>query len=761
MITYLLEKLTILLVSLGLLFAFVLGTTRGLPLQSPTLMLLAVAGLIGAFGCFDKKLMGLDWLGNLVIISIGYFVVRAYYSPVVDFARDDLYLIFAATLFYLVAGYTNGTAQMRVSLLWIVFAGLCLHLGSVFLQLQGGDGYWPFQWFADVKRPDRNVITGMYGYRGSLGNFAAVAALVSFSLAIMGRYQIVLRVAFSLIGCASAAAVIFSDSRAAVVALVMGGLILFILLWLASSAKDEKYRAKFRVVVVVIGLLAITCTSIGMYVVFKDRAYNKESGIDVFFVDSARGHYWPMAIEQIKEMPLVGGGSRSFSYECFQNWNPNLTINSLNPDFVHNEYLQAATDYGLIGLSLLLLILGGHFYLGVKRTRELASKMKELGVERSNELALCIAGVTGMTVMAVHVIFDFRTHLQANLLLLTCCLVWVLPVKLKLKSVSNKKHFLTACLLLCFMLPISIVSGYMAYTEFRAGIPLLEQKMALETGSWDPTKINPVSGAKALEEAIAIAPSYRRHLKLGTVFHLESQKIDVSDTEKMDLMEKAIKQYQLAERRNRFDPVAKTNLGKLYGALGQYSESESYFKAAYQLAGVRADRWFDVRISWATMIYQKALSHWENDELELANQYFDETDVMLLEIKNHVRWVKWRPVYNMNKLSHLKLLLQMKRFDAAADLIKTHKTGIKNKREQINQFYIGDYYLAKGHAVWYQRKPSEAMSLFLLAQKNYLNYKKELNGKVDEKLRLRLDNVGKKLQLFRDAGITPAKQSAN
>ena len=47
--------------------------------------------------------------------------------------------------------------------------------------------------------------------------------------------------------------------------------------------------------------------------------------------------------------PLLGGGSRSYSWECFRFWDTNaMGAGGRKPEHVHNELLQTATDYGAI-----------------------------------------------------------------------------------------------------------------------------------------------------------------------------------------------------------------------------------------------------------------------------------------------------------------------------------------------------------------------------------------------------------------------------
>ena len=112
-------------------------------------------------------------------------------------------------------------------------------------------------------------------------------------------------------------------------------------------------------------LLLIIGGSIAAVSIFSNRAAEDASGGDVVFADSARGSYWPMAIDQISLDPILGSGSRSFSYLCDRFWNPNLRVCSNSPEFVHNEYLQTLADYGAVRLLMILVFVCAHLVIGL------------------------------------------------------------------------------------------------------------------------------------------------------------------------------------------------------------------------------------------------------------------------------------------------------------------------------------------------------------------------------------------------------------
>ena len=318
-----------------------------------------------------------------------------------------------------------------------------------------------------------------------------------------------------------------------------------------------KSRSKYRILIIAVGSLGLIAGIVGVSMVFKDRAQTGVEGVDVMFDSNVRLAFWSMAVEQFIDYPVVGAGSRSFSYQSFSYWSPNMDTGEANPEFVHNEYLQLLADYGLVGFSLVMILLGGHLVLGYSRIRSLAKRIYTVDSGRgSNAMALTIAGVVGVVMMSVHVIFDFRTHLLANLLLLVCCLVWILPaISTSVNSGRITRQRWVSSLMVAILIIFGGLSIYVGGTQLRGGIPLLENKMATEAGTWSPEDVPRDVWIPALEKTVEMVPSYRRHLKLGTLYRLEATNLKGSDRHEM--MRKAIGQYEKAAVRHPYEPVSR------------------------------------------------------------------------------------------------------------------------------------------------------------------------------------------------------------
>ena len=732
---------------LALAAACCLGITHSLVLQGPVLVLL---GLTAILSCLitAKIQIHLGWLLP-VLLATAYFLTRSWLSPVQDLALEDSFLILGVILLYLLGGVVVGFPMGRSALAWTLVLVLCLHLGSAFMQAMGENGYGVVWLFTSGQRADGDVITGMYGYRGSFANFAAVGGVVSLSLGIWGRSKKWLRGILILIGLLALVCVCLSQSRSAVMSLAVGVVTMLVLLWLSVANQEEKIRKRFRGVTAIAGGLGLVLSVIAVVWVFQSRALKAE-GADVAFDSDVRLAYWSMAVEQFVENPIFGAGSRSYSYECFHYWSPNIDTGEANPEFVHNEYLQLLADYGLIGFLIIVALLGGHLVYGVIQVRSLSARVSERGLGKgSDAMALSIAGVTGIVIVGFHMISDFRTHLLANLLILICCAIWVLPTA---KIRESGKQWISVVLLVTTLLMLGSLAIYQGAKEFRGGLPLLKNKMATETGTWTPANVDRAVWIPTLEKAVESAPSYRRYLRLGALYRLEA--VGLGGEERKLKLEQSINHYQEAELRHPYDPVAKLNLAILFTDFQNYEQSERYYSKADEMASSR-ERWFRIRTKWADMQRQWAGSAWKSGNTQEAEKHY----LRALEILENGKVQSGDTILMrfMVVIEYCRMLDSIEEFDKAGGVFEELEK--KSKVYHINSLKLNirremaEHYLNHAKHLWYQRKPEQAYPLLLEAKRSYQIHRVVLRGKQDKVAETGTLEVKDILKFFKETGL--------
>ena len=121
---------------------------------------------------------------------------------------------------------------------------------------------------------------------------------------------------------------------------------------------------------------------------------------------------WQSTIEIIKNHPLLGSGPGTYRFMVMPYRAPRLDL-GLKIFHAHNDYLEAAANFGLLGLAV--------FVAGGVRFFHWAIVM--LGRRRSPFWkSLALGALTAATAILFYGLFDFNLHIPANALWFTVCL---------------------------------------------------------------------------------------------------------------------------------------------------------------------------------------------------------------------------------------------------------------------------------------------------------------------------------------------------
>ena len=105
-------------------------------------------------------------------------------------------------------------------------------------------------------------------------------------------------------------------------ALGVSGVVFLVLSYMALPGLPEALRRRYRLVLLLAFCAGVAGGGVLLYQVFSQKAEGATGG-DILFASTLRLYFVPMAVEQFQDAPIFGTGSRTFSYLCFQYWNPN------------------------------------------------------------------------------------------------------------------------------------------------------------------------------------------------------------------------------------------------------------------------------------------------------------------------------------------------------------------------------------------------------------------------------------------------------
>lgn len=242
-------------------------------------------------------------------------------------------------------------------------------------------------------------VSGTIGWPNTFGTYAATIVCVAFPL-WLGRAGMRSRIAVGAMCAAGFVPVILSFSRGAWFAL-LPGLVTAVLLCWHKGWLDARSLARLAV----LGLCAVV---VGVF--FGSSVVSRLTEVSVNMpVIVSRVQLNRIALKMIAAHPLLGVGINTFVEEM---WQYDMTgVTELFPEPVHNVYLLVASETGLVGLGLFLLLLASAFREGLQAVRT-----------GDRFTSVCAIGLlAGFVVLAVSNVAD--EHLRTEVLY---ALFWLL-----------------------------------------------------------------------------------------------------------------------------------------------------------------------------------------------------------------------------------------------------------------------------------------------------------------------------------------------
>ena len=322
--------------------------------------------------------------------------------------------------------------------------------------------------------------------------------------------------------------------------------------------------------------------------------------------------------------PLLGHGSRAYSYKCLdpQIWKASgMRHDYPDPVFVHNELLQSACDYGVVGLLAVLSVIGLCLFRGL-----IIVAIPDAGKESNRSDGSAVVGaLIAMAAMLVQSFFSFVFHTQPDVIIFAICLgyisqqFWPLDDDVQISGIAWHAWSLRglhtgAVVLTCFM-----------FWRYAAVWLIVDCPL-----------VNRVKTPFELEKRWFVASQwlddFRIHRELGFSYATPMRR-DGSMAESTKLSE-AYFQFCEVEKRHPWEYISQLNQALTLDDLGKYTESapifqrmlypfshrEIVYRVRYyymrHLTRRAAKAWEDYDPSHALWLYQNA-----RDQLELTRYY--------------------------------------------------------------------------------------------------------------------------------------------
>jgi len=502
---------------------------------------------------------------------LGFFVyafVRYFFSPLEYEARVELFQVGLCALVYFVCANQFHLARHRAILLIVL---ICLAL------FESGYGIWQalsksdavLQWI----RPE--------GYRGRasgtlicpnhlsgllemiLGFVVARAAMVrrecqslekSTILKVLTIYAVVMILA----------GILLSFSRAGWAATIAGmSVFLFMGDWRPQYSWPR--LAIVAVALGTMGLVAWNLAPVRGYILKSLKTDERTQQVSLNDPSlGGRTIMWRDTLKMIRDKPLFGYGAGSWQWIYQQHKDRTITT---RPDYTHNDYLNLASDYGLIGFLLI-----GAVFAGFYRHAWATSRTPNPPEQR----AFAVGAMISVTSILFHSWFDSSLHIPGNALVLALilgCTAALTDAKRFQRCPMNwyaRYSLATAVLCLCgvglwFFVPTARATRY------------------TDLGNLLKTDLDYELALAYYDYAIYLDPRFpQAHARRGDVYRTWThwRVGPEKQAERKELARQAIESYDSSLRLNPYQSSVLLDRGKMHETIGEYDLAQrSYEKA--------------------------------------------------------------------------------------------------------------------------------------------------------------------------------------
>lgn len=552
------------------------------------LLLIAMAV---AFGSWNREQMPrARWVYLLITVTVIYFAWRMMVSEISDFARSDALLLSGVVLAFWWTQRCGGGKMFPRWLagLWtLVVANVVVAMVQAYRDVE----FYPLM----VVRASKEFPSGLYLHYNHFANFLLGVGLLSLGYGMAGNMKRLMRVLCVVMYGCCVYGIYLAHSRGAWLGLGCGTALVMVG-WLANLWRMKTSWAG-------VALLAATFLApllvIGGWKLGTSAVSNRNTG------DSGRLEFASIAVDLIQDKPLWGGGSRSFFFDSFKKWNPKeLWVGGGDIQYVHNEYLQAAVDYGVVGLVLLLVILGVVMFRGVA--------LLTLGETKSHgDTGVALGAMAALCAMGVQAFFSFVYHVLPDVILMGCCVGWLVRQPWALMSNHREQNAVPE---------FSWKSGLVG-TVMAMGVMALAARDAAAWWALYPRADFSLIGDKEKSEryrkAIALRPDFRRMSDYSRILVRQSAEDDVTDEQREALAEQATAALESALKRAPDSYEDIVNLALLYDRKGRLDEAEILYQKALPVLDPR-EMYYGTRYFYARHLATRATAVWRQRQPEKA-----------------------------------------------------------------------------------------------------------------------------------------------
>jgi len=629
----------------GALFLFVLGTSVGLPMHTPGVAALGVGALLLTLSAVVFHRDKLNYQPSTIIetiflLSFVYLVWRCWVSPVRYLAELDLFLLAIAANTILVCRFTPNW-KFFVKVFTVVIGSFAIVQFLIYCyQVIVDPSFEPWA-ILDLTRPSekQHGMNGFFFHRNPAGGFNAMLAAYLGGWLLYGRLSLLLRFAITLCWSAAVANTLMTFSRSAFLALVVGHVILLVmLLFFGLGAKMKIWKR----IVLGFGVFGLGCVSFIATNNWAERLavkrFGEDAEIDRLAFHQGRDGPWDSAMSMFMDSPIFGHGSRMFEVKEYAYWPSDLKTLRADMVYVHNDYLQALSDYGMIGgiIVILVLLLSAGMVIRLS-TRSLPGRTQTQGVYQGRAIAAGCAGLIGAT--AADNFFSFSWHFPPIVFLTALAIGMLLRSVGSLKVDGDENPVIESSgrivLMVIWLAVGGVVIGYSGIVGGRYGYAYWSLKF-LELKS----KSGELSDEVILDQygdILKILPRFPYYLEGGELAHRIALSPELDRTSALEFMEESYSYLSAAVRLNPMNCPVRRELARTCLLLGRYDEAVLHLEKGAEIGEPR-EIFYQFYTALAEVHVTQAVEALRTMDFDQASRSLRAADEALI---NQTRFALW------------------------------------------------------------------------------------------------------------------------
>jgi O-antigen ligase len=492
------------------------------------------------------------------VVAFGLLAIARYATCDIEYVgrHEMLRVLTYAFIFLLIINNLHRQEHVQAIALTLVFLAMGIAFYALYQYFTGSNQVWTFT------SPYKHRASGTYISPNHLGGFLEMVLPLGLALCITGRVSAPIRILVGYASLVVLAGIVVTLSRGAMVATFAALVVFFVSLLLY---RKYRFSALITLAVFAAGAVYLLPKAISLRLRFDRILTSNEIN------ENMRYSLWDPALRMWRDNPVWGVGPGHFD-SLFRSYRPPGV--QLQPDWVHNDYLNTLADWGIVGTLIVIaawVLLG----IGVVQTwRAVRPQYSDFSpLQGSNKFAITLGATLGLFAILAHSWVDFNMHIPANAIL---CVSLMAVLASHIRFATNR-YWYSANLPVKLILSVAILSasGYMAVQGWKRGSESIYVSRANAESKFSPEQIAWLKKAHEVEPNNP-AVTYR----IGESYRIQSFE---GGSDYQELATDAMRWFEKTTQLNPWDGYGYLRYGMCLDWLDRSEESGKWFETANRL----------------------------------------------------------------------------------------------------------------------------------------------------------------------------------